>query len=111
MLTRPIHGLLHLLRKNTLTGSRRNIAAHYDLGNDFYRLWLDRTMTYSCNIFEREDATLEEAAVAKYESICHKLALGPEHHVLEIGTGWGGLQLGVGASKNRIQESSSAVKC
>jgi cyclopropane-fatty-acyl-phospholipid synthase len=93
MLTRPIHSLLHLFRKNTLTGSRRNIAAHYDLGNDFYRLWLDRTMTYSCNIFDREDATLEEAAVAKYESICHKLELGPEHHVLEIGTGWGGFAI------------------
>ena len=98
MITRPIHGLLHLLRKNTLTGSRRNIAAHYDLGNDFYRLWLDRTMTYSCNIFEREDATLEEAAVAKYESICRKLALGPAHHVLEIGTGWGGFA--IHAAKN-----------
>ena len=98
IIARPIHGLLHLLRKNTLIGSRRNIAAHYDLGNDFYRLWLDRTMTYSCNIFEREDATLEEAAVAKYESLCRKLALGPAHHVLEIGTGWGGFA--IQAAKN-----------
>jgi cyclopropane-fatty-acyl-phospholipid synthase len=97
-ITRPIHGLLHLLRKNTLTGSRRNIAAHYDLGNDFYRLWLDWTMTYSCGIFEREDATLEEAALAKYESICRKLALGPGHRVLEIGTGWGGFA--IHAAKN-----------
>lgn len=93
VISRQIHGLLHLFRKNTLTGSKRNIAAHYDLGNDFYRLWLDRTMTYSCNIFEREDANLEEAAVAKYERICRKLALGPEHHVLEIGTGWGGFAI------------------
>jgi len=53
VVTRPIHSLLHWLRRNTQEGSRRNIAAHYDLGNDFYRLWLDRTMTYSCNIFER----------------------------------------------------------
>ncbi len=98
VIMRPIHGLLHLFRKNTLTGSRRNIAAHYDLGNDFYRLWLDRTMTYSCNIFEHEDATLEEAAVAKYESICRKLTLGPAHHVLEIGTGWGGFA--IHAAKN-----------
>jgi len=98
IISRPIHGLLHLLRKNTLTGSRRNIAAHYDLGNDFYRLWLDWTMTYSCGIFEREDATLEEAALAKYESICRKLALGPGHRVLEIGTGWGGFA--IHAAKN-----------
>ena len=91
--TRPIHSLLHWLRRNTQQGSRRNIAAHYDLGNDFYRLWLDRTMTYSCNIFEREDATLEEAATAKYERICHKLALAPEDHVLEIGSGWGGFAI------------------
>jgi cyclopropane-fatty-acyl-phospholipid synthase len=89
-ITKPIHKLLHRLRKNTRVGSRRNIAAHYDLGNDFYRLWLDRGMTYSCNIFERENATLEEAAAAKYERICRKLALGAGHHVLEIGTGWGG---------------------
>jgi len=86
----PLHWLLHALRKNTETGSRRNIEAHYDLGNDFYRLWLDRTMTYSCNVFEREDATLEEAAAAKYDRICRKLRLGPNDLVLEIGTGWGG---------------------
>jgi len=93
VITKPIHTLLHRLRKNTRVGSRRNIAAHYDLGNDFYRLWLDRGMTYSCNIFEREDATLEEAAAAKYERICRKLALGAGHHVLEIGTGWGGFAI------------------
>ena len=96
--TRPIHGLLHWLRKNTREGSKRNIAAHYDLGNDFYSLWLDRTMTYSCNIFERAEATIEEAAAAKYERICRKLALGPEDHVLEIGTGWGGFA--IHAAKN-----------
>jgi len=98
VITRAIHALLHLRRKNTLEGSRRNIAAHYDLGNEFYRLWLDRTMTYSCNIFEREDVTLEEAAAAKYERICRKLALAPEDHVLEIGTGWGGFA--IHAAKN-----------
>ena len=91
--TRMIHSLLHWLQKNSLEGSKRNIAAHYDLGNDFYRLWLDRTMTYSCNIFEHEDATIEEAATAKYERICRKLALGSEDHVLEIGTGWGGFAI------------------
>jgi cyclopropane-fatty-acyl-phospholipid synthase len=86
----PLHWLMHALRKNTQAGSRKNISAHYDLGNDFYSLWLDRTMTYSCNIFERDDATLEEAATAKYDRICRKLALKPTDHVLEIGTGWGG---------------------
>ena len=96
--TRPIHGLLHWLRKNTQEGSRRNIAAHYDLGNDFYSLWLDRTMTYSCNIFERVEATIEEAAAAKYERICRKLAIAPEDHVLEIGSGWGGFA--IHAAKN-----------
>jgi cyclopropane-fatty-acyl-phospholipid synthase len=86
----PVHWLIHSLRKNTQEGSRKNISDHYDLGNDFYSLWLDRTMTYSCNIFERDDATLEEAAIAKYDRICKKLQLGPQDHVLEIGTGWGG---------------------
>jgi cyclopropane-fatty-acyl-phospholipid synthase len=86
----PLHWLMHALRKNTQSGSRKNISAHYDLGNAFYSLWLDATMTYSCNIFERDDATLEEAAMAKYDRICRKLALKPDDHVLEIGTGWGG---------------------
>jgi cyclopropane-fatty-acyl-phospholipid synthase len=92
-ITAPLHWLLHALRKNTKQGSRRNITAHYDLGNEFYSLWLDHTMTYSCNIFEREDATLEEAAIAKYDRICRKLMLGPKDHVLEIGTGWGGFAI------------------
>jgi cyclopropane-fatty-acyl-phospholipid synthase len=94
----PLHWLMHALRKNTQEGSRKNISAHYDLGNDFYRLWLDRTMTYSCNIFEREDATLEDAATVKYDRICRKLGLKPSDHVLEIGTGWGGFA--VHAAKN-----------
>ncbi len=93
VVSRPLEALRHWLRRNTQDGSRRNIAAHYDLGNDFYSLWLDRSMTYSCNIFERPDATLEEAAAAKYERICRKLVLRPEDHVLEIGTGWGGFAL------------------
>ncbi len=88
-LTAPLHRLLHALRKNTRHGSRKNITAHYDLGNDFYSLWLDRTMTYSCNLFTHNDSTLEEAAIAKYDRICKKLRLRLEDHVLEIGTGWG----------------------
>lgn len=93
VLTRPLHWLLHALRRNTKEGSRKNITAHYDLGNDFYSLWLDPTMTYSCNIFEREDATLEEAAIAKYDRICKKLRLGPNDHLLEVGSGWGGFAI------------------
>jgi cyclopropane-fatty-acyl-phospholipid synthase len=86
----PARRLFHWLRRNTLTGSRSNIAAHYDLGNDFYRLFLDGTMTYSSAVFERPDASLREAQTAKYDRICRKLNLKPEDHVLEIGTGWGG---------------------
>lgn len=93
VIMKPVQAFRHRRRRNTPEGSRRNIAAHYDLGNEFYRLWLDRTMTYSCNIFEKEDATLEEAAVSKYERICRKLSLQPSDHVLEIGTGWGGFAI------------------
>ena len=81
------------LRRNTVRGSRRNIAAHYDLGNEFFAHFLDETMTYSCGIFERPDSTLEEAALAKYDRICRKLELGPQDHVLEIGCGWGGFAI------------------
>lgn len=90
---RPFLKAWHLARRNTPAGSRRNIAAHYDLGNDFYALWLDPTMTYSCGLFPREDSTLEEASLAKYDRLCRKLALKPSDHVLEIGTGWGGFAL------------------
>ena len=84
------HRLFHWLHENTLTGSRRNIAAHYDLGNDFYRLWLDDTMAYSSGIFPHADASLREASVEKFDRICRTLSLGAADHVLEIGTGWGG---------------------
>jgi cyclopropane-fatty-acyl-phospholipid synthase len=83
----------HRLRRNTRLGSRRNIRAHYDLGNDFFALFLDPTMTYSAGIFERESSTMEEASIAKYERICRKLALGASDRVLEIGSGWGGFAL------------------
>jgi len=92
-LSAPLRGLLHLFRRNTRTGSRRNIAAHYDLGNDFYRLWLDETLMYSCAVFERPEMTLAEASTAKLERVCRKLDLKPGDHVLEIGTGWGGFAL------------------
>ncbi len=83
----------HRLRRNTRAGSRRNIAAHYDLGNEFFELFLDPTLTYSSGIFERRDATMEEASIAKYERVCRKLAIGSRDHVLEIGSGWGGFAI------------------
>ena len=89
-LTAPIYKAYHWARKNTRVGSRKNILAHYDLGNEFYRLFLDPTMTYSCGIFESELSTMEEASVAKYDRICKKLRLTPGDRVVEIGTGWGG---------------------
>jgi cyclopropane-fatty-acyl-phospholipid synthase len=72
---------------------RKNIRAHYDLGNDFYSLMLDESMMYSCAYFDDESTSLHEAAVAKLEKLCVKLRLGPEDHVLEIGSGWGGFAL------------------
>jgi len=92
-LTAPLQRLLHRLNDNTPKGSRRNIAAHYDLGNDFYQLFLDPTMAYSCGIFERDDCTLEEASTAKFDRICRKLGLTTGMQVLEIGTGWGGFAI------------------
>ena len=92
-LTKPLQKLFHRLNRNTRDGSRRNIAAHYDLGNDFYALWLDRRMIYSSAIFQHADMSLELAAVAKLDRICRKLDLGPGDHVLEIGTGWGGFAI------------------
>lgn len=89
----PLRKLLHAWNRNTRDGSRRNIAAHYDLGNDFFKLFLDETMMYSCALFERPDMSLREASLAKLERICRKLDLKPGDHVLEIGTGWGGFAL------------------
>ena len=81
------------LMRNTRNGSRRNIAAHYDLGNDLFKIFLDDNLMYSSAIYESEDDTLEVASMRKLERICQKLQLGPQHHVLEIGTGWGGFAL------------------
>lgn len=87
---RLINRFRHLGRSNTVKNSRRNIAEHYDLGNDFYRLWLDPTMTYSSARFEHEGQSLESAQTGKYEALCRKLRLKSSDHVLEIGCGWGG---------------------
>ncbi len=76
--------------RNTPQRSRKDIAAHYDLGNELFALMLDPTLMYSCGLFEHREATLEEASLAKLEMVCEKLELGPRDHVVEIGTGWGG---------------------
>ena len=81
---------IHLLRRNTRSGSRRNIAAHYDLGNEFFRLFLSEDLMYSSAYWTGADDTLEAASTRKLDLICRKLALGPDDHVVEIGTGWGG---------------------
>ncbi len=86
-----------LMRRNTLRGSRRNIHAHYDLGNEFYRLWLDPTMSYTCAYFESESMTLMEAQVAKMDHVCRKLRLRAGEEVIEAGCGWGGLALHMAA--------------
>jgi cyclopropane-fatty-acyl-phospholipid synthase len=80
----------HRLRENSVSGSRRNISCHYDLGNDFYRLFLDPTMAYSCAYYQTADDSLEQAQLRKYERVCRKLQLRPSDRLLEIGTGWGG---------------------
>ena len=80
-------------RRNGLLRARRNIAYHYDLGNELFELMLDPTMTYSCAIFEDEDEPLEDAQRRKLRRICDKLELGPDDRVLEIGCGWGGFAM------------------
>jgi cyclopropane-fatty-acyl-phospholipid synthase len=92
-LRRAAEGLVHRFRDNTVSGARRNIRAHYDLGNDFFRTFLDQTLMYSSAIFPRPDADLEEASREKNDRICRKLRLSPRDHVLEIGTGWGGFAI------------------
>lgn len=85
--------LAHGLNRNTHKGSRKNIAAHYDLGNDFFRLFLDPTMMYSAAVFDTPQMTLEDASQAKLDEICRQLELTPDDHLLEIGTGWGGMAI------------------
>ena len=84
---------LHAFNRNTRGGSRRNIAAHYDLGNDLFKLFLDESMMYSSAVYAHEDETLEKAQFRKLERICRKLDLQPTDHLVEIGTGWGGMAL------------------
>jgi len=98
ILQRAQDKLFHFLNRNTEKQARENISRHYDLSNDFFALFLDPQMMYSSAIFPHEEATLEEAAIHKLDVICENLQLGPEDHLLEIGTGWGGLA--VHAAKN-----------
>ena len=96
--------LRHMLRRNSRSGSRRNIQAHYDLGNDFYQLWLDPSMTYSSALLDQGTYDLEQGQLRKYDRILDELALGPGASVLEIGCGWGGFAL-------RARQRDLQMKC
>jgi len=87
----PVQRLLGWFTRSTRRRRRRDIAAHYDLGNELFSRMLDASMSYSCAVFEEAGMSLEEAQLAKLELVCEKLRLGPDDHLLEIGTGWGGL--------------------
>lgn len=89
-LLKAVNKLYHIKRGNSLSGSRKNISEHYDLNNDFFALFLDPTMTYSSAYYTRENMTLEEAQLEKYDRLCRQLHLKESDHVLEIGSGWGG---------------------
>jgi cyclopropane-fatty-acyl-phospholipid synthase len=85
--------LFHWFNRNTYEGSRKNISAHYDLGNDFFSLFLDPSLMYSAAVYPTPDATLEQASAYKLQRVCEKLQLKPSDHLLEIGTGWGGMAI------------------
>lgn len=85
--------LQHRLRANTRQGSRANIEFHYDLGNEFYKMWLDETMAYSAGMFIQPSETLKDAQLNKFALMYERLALQPDHHLLEIGSGWGGFAI------------------
>ena len=92
-ISRPALRIFHWVNRNTRSGARRNIAAHYDLGNDFFSLWLDESMMYSCAIFDSQDASLDEAQRTRLDRVCQQLDLRASDHLVEIGTGWGGLAI------------------
>jgi cyclopropane-fatty-acyl-phospholipid synthase len=97
-LSTPFLKLFHFWNRNSKAGSARNIAAHYDIGNELYKLMLDETMAYSCGIFRTPQSSLYEASVEKFDAACRKLNLKSTDHLLEIGTGWGGMA--IHAAKN-----------
>jgi len=92
-LVQPVRAAAHALHRNTRMGSKRNILAHYDLGNGLFSQFLDETMTYSCGIFPLHGSSMRDASVEKYDRLCRKLELTADDHVLEIGTGWGGFAI------------------
>ncbi len=92
-LAEPFRRFAHYLRRNTQSGSRSNISAHYDFSNEFFALFLDETMTYSCGVFAHEGTSMREASIEKYDRLCKKLELSQTDHVLEIGSGWGGFAI------------------
>ncbi len=98
-LWKPRQRMREALNRRTRQRSRRDIAAHYDLGNDLFERMLDPTMMYSCALFDRPGMSLQEASVAKLERVCERLQLGPEDRVLEIGTGWGGFAIHAAATR------------
>lgn len=114
-LSAPLRRLIHAWNRNSRRGARANIAAHYDLGNDFFALVLDPTLSYSSCYYERPDSTLAEAAVAKLDRVCRRLELRPGQHLVEIGTGWGGLAIhaarhyGVRVTTTTISEAQRAL--
>lgn len=92
-LVEPLQRAIELVPRNTRAGAAANISAHYDLGNELFEAFLDRRLTYSCAYFPGPDSSLDDAQLAKLERICERLELGPDDHLLEIGTGWGGLAI------------------
>lgn len=91
--SRMIATISHRFSRNSMTGSKRNIAAHYDLSNEFFQIFLDPTMMYSSAYFTHPEMSLEQASIAKLDRICRKLELKESDHLVEIGTGWGGLAI------------------
>ena len=91
--SKPVRKFIHWCHRNTRRGSKKNISAHYDLGNNFFQSWLDEKMMYSCAIFDNQDCSLEKASTIKIDRICKKLRLNENDHLLEIGTGWGGFAI------------------
>ena len=92
-LLNPINRMIHRSRRNTVSGSKENIVAHYDLSNEFFQVWLDKSMTYSCAVFEPENLSLYDASIEKLDRICRKLNINSDDHIIEIGTGWGSFAL------------------
>lgn len=106
----PLERARALARPSTRRRRRRDIGAHYDLGNELFSRMLDPTMSYSCAVFEHERMTLEQAQIAKLERVCDKLELGPKDRVLEIGTGWGGFALHAAATRG-CHVTTTTISC